>query len=393
MRPSRPPLRADPGWRAVAAAFAFNGLLFGVWASRIPTFKRDFALDPGALGLLLLALAAGAISFFALAGALSERMGPARVTLLCALAYGPALLLLPLAPSLSLLTLALFGFGAVHGAMDVAMNGWAAEVETRLGRPTMSIFHALFSLGAAAGAASGYGAIGAGLPPLAHFALVAIPGAALALALIAPQAPTRAPDPTQTQRPRFRLPSGSLVLVGLIAFAVSVGEGAMADWSAVFLRLVTGTTEAQAALGYAAFSATMVLTRLSGGLLVERFGPVRTARLSGLLAACGLALVILAPGLGTALAGFALTGIGYAVVIPLAFSRAAQDSHMRPGPALASVATLGYGGLLLGPVLVGAIAELGNLRLSFTALALLALVPVPLAAHLRIRSTPAAPAS
>jgi len=260
--------------------------------------------------------------------------------------------------------------------MDVAMNGWAAQVERRMARVTMSIFHALFSLGAGLGAASGFFAARAGLGPEVHFTAAAVIAAALALPVILRGMGHEVVARPDGKAPLFALPSGALILVGLIAFASSVGEGAMADWSAVFLTTVTGTTEAQAALGYAAFSVMMVATRLAGGWLVGRFGPVAVTRGSGAVGALGLGLVVAAPGLSLALVGFGLVGIGYAVMVPLAFSRAANDPVMRPGPALASVATLGYGGMLLGPPVVGFVAQASSLSVAFVALACLALIPV-----------------
>ena len=375
----------DAGWWAVVAAFALNGLLFGAWASRIPAFKEGFGLSPGALGLLLLAMAGGAIIAFPFAGALSERRGVDALTVACAWAYAPALVLLALAPNPLALGAALFVFGALHGAMDVAMNGWGARVEARMDRPVMSVFHAMFSLGAGIGAASGYVAVRTGLGPTGHFCAVALVGGILAL-LTMVRAPSLAEaSGTGVAGPVVALPSGALVLAGTIAFAVSMGEGAMADWSAVFLRVVAGAGEAQAALGYAAFSAAMVLTRLSGGLIVQRLGPVGTMRASGAIAFAGLAL---AAGIGAflpTLLGFAMAGIGYAVVMPLVFSRAANDGTMRPGPAIAGVATLGYGGMLLGPPVMGFVAQVAGLRVAFGMLALLALVAVILAPGLRGR--------
>ena len=388
-RPIRQPSRAlwhDSGWRGVAAAFTLNGFLFGVWASRIPSFKEEFALSQATLGFLLLALAGGAIVSFPFAGGISERLGAARMTVLEAILYCPALVALSLAPNVFLLGAALFVFGALHGSMDVAMNGWAAKVETRMARSTMSIFHAMFSLGAGIGAASGYVAVHLGLAPPAHFILMAVMGGAAALWLMWPERDTTPPQRVASDEPQklFALPHGTLLLVGLVALSIAMGEGAMADWSAVFLQRVVQVSEAQAALGYAAFSATMVLTRLSGGLLVQWFGPVMVTRLSGLIAFLGLVIVIIAPGLTVALLGFSLVGIGYAVIMPLVFSRAANDPDMAPGPAIASVATVAYGGMLLGPPVVGFVAQVAGLKVSFAMLALLALGAVYLAPVLRL---------
>ena len=379
------PLWQDRGWRAVAAAFAFNGLLFGAWAARVPAFQDRFELSPGTLGALLLALACGAIASFPFAGVLSEKKGKERFTLWCAWAYAPALVLLALSPTVYWLGISLFVFGALHGAMDVAMNGWGAQVENRLQRPVMSLFHATFSMGAGIGAASGYAAVEYHLAPERHFFLVALIGGAAALhVMIKAHTETSVAHFSDPISPVFALPSGSLVLVGFIAFCMSMGEGAMADWSAVFLRRVVEASESEAAIGYAVFSIMMVITRLCGSLIINLCGTVGTTRLSGLMAFLGLTIVATVDALPLSLIGFALTGIGYAAIMPLAFSRAANDRHMRPGPAIASVATLGYGGMLLGPPIIGYIAQLTGLRISFGILASLAIAAILLAPFMRI---------
>ena len=376
-------LLAHPEARAVVAAFVVNGFLFGVWASRVPAFRDRFALGAAELGLVLLFLAGGAICAFPLAGALSERIGPHRTTLWAVMAYGPALALIALAPSLPLFCAALFLFGTLHGGMDVAMNDWAAKAEDAVARPVMTTFHATFSVGAGLGAALGYVATRAGLDPAPLFVLAALAGGTAASIVTAAGARVHRHVPSGVGAPVFALPHGSLVLVGLIAFGVAMGEGAMADWSAVFLHDVLGTTEARAALGYAAFSTTMVAVRLLGDRVRARFGPVRTTRASGLIAAVGVGVVMLAGSLPAALLGFALIGVGYAVVIPLVFLRAARDPKVAPGPAIASVATLTYGGMLLGPVAVGLVAAATSLVAAFGVLLALALLTSALAPLLK----------
>lgn len=372
------------GWRAVVAAFMVNGLLFGVWASRVPAFKDRFELEPGMLGLLLLALAAGAITSFPMAGMLSERVGSYRLTLWCTWAYSPALIGLALSSNVVQLGVALFVFGAIHGAMDVAMNGWGAKVEEEIGRSTMPVFHAMFSLGAGLGAASGYVAVSIDMGLIAHFGFVAVAGGAIALAVMhSVQSIKRRASPAKSQQKNIALPSGAFLYLGLIAFSVAMGEGAMADWSAVYLRVESVATEAQTALGFVAFSVTMVLTRLSGAYVIERHGPVMVTRISGIIAFLGLGITTASDEFPVILSGFALVGVGYALVIPLVFSRAANDPIMLPGPAIASVAMLGYGGLLLGPPVVGFIAQLTGLRVSFVFLAVLALLATTLAHHLK----------
>ena len=185
-------------------------------------------------------------------------------------------------------------------------------------------------------------------------------------------------------RQLFALPTGTLFLVGLVAFSVSMGEGAMADWSAVFLRVSLDVTEVQAALGYAVFSVAMVVIRFAGGVLVQRFGAVATTRASTATAFVGLIIAVASSSLTMTLAGFAFVGIGYAVVMPLVFSRAAMDPTMPSGPAIAAVATLGYGGMLLGPPVIGFVAQLTGVQLSFLVLAALALLAFVLASNLKV---------
>lgn len=368
-------------WRAVAAMFILNGALFGIWASRIPAVRDRLGLSHEELGYGLLFMAAGAVCSFPVTGRLTDRFGAVTVTRVIAVLYTASLILLAAADSFAMLAAFLFIFGAFHGSMDVAMNAWAAEVEQAYAKPVMSSFHAMWSLGAGLGALSGYGAVQLQLAVLPHFLLAGGATVALALALSGVRWTSRRVESDGAAI--FALPSGVLVLVGLTAMCGALGEGAVADWSAIFLRDVTGVAESVAALGYAVFSVAMVAVRLLGGLVIALFGPVPVARVSGACAAVGVFLVVSAGGAIGALTGFAMMGVGYAVIMPLAFSRAANDPHVPPGQAIASVATLGYGGLLFGPPLIGLLAGILSLRLAFAVLLPLAVVIVVLAGALR----------
>ncbi|SLN18783.1 MFS transporter [Ruegeria meonggei] len=368
-------------WRAVAAMFILNGALFGIWASRIPAVRDRLDLTHEALGFGLLFMAAGAVCSFPVTGRLTDRFGAVRITRIIAVLYTLSLILLAVADGFWALAGFLFVFGAFHGSMDVAMNAWAAEVEQTYDKPVMSSFHAMWSLGAGLGALSGYGAVQMGLTVMQHFLLTGGVVVALALALSWVRWTSR--RAASSGGAVFALPSGALILVGFAALCGALGEGAVADWSAIFLRDVTGATESVAALGYAVFSVTMVTFRLAGGFVIARFGPVSTARFGGVCAALGVFGVVSTDAAGLALAGFALMGVGYAVIMPLAFSRAANDPHVPPGQAIASVATLGYGGLLIGPPLIGFLAEMLTLRLAFMALLPLAILIILLSGALR----------
>lgn len=372
---------------AVIAMFVLNGALFGLWASRIPTVSAKLSLDPGALGMLLLLMGGGAIAAFPLAGRWVDRHGAATTTVWVAAVHALSILGMGLAPSIGTLALALIFFGATHGAMDVAMNSWAGAVERHLPRPMMSRFHASWSVGAGIGAASGFVAIKLGLPLLAHGAIVIGVVAAICLWLAVPPSKSPmwapAPRPDTPHVPLFTLPKGQLVLVGLIAMCASLGEGAMADWGAIFLMTTTGVTEASAAIGYAVFSVAMVIMRLGGDRVTFHYGPARTARLAGITAAIGAGLAVGIASYPAALVGFVLMGVGYAVIMPLAFSRATSDPILSPGKAVASLATLGYGGLLMGPPVIGFIAEISSIRVGFAVLTALAVLMAALAPALR----------
>lgn len=377
---------------AVLALFLLNGALFGSWAARIPAFKTEFALGPDALGLILLCLAGGAIAAFPLAGRLVDTHGPETLCKWLALAYLAALPLLALAPSAIFLAVTLVYFGACFGAMDVAMNAWGAEVERARARPLLPQLHAVFSLGAGLGAAGAALAVAGGLTPLAHFTLTS---AALGLGSLPfilrggvmpeiAQPQKSPPSVIETDAaPRTILPRGPLVLVGLVAAAAGLSEAAVADWSAVYLTVVTQADPAIAALGFAAFSTTMVIIRLSGGWLVAWRGAVAATRMSGILLALGATLAVTASASSTVLAGFALLGCGAALVMPLAFARAAADADIAPGAAIAQVALVGYGGLLLGPPLIGFIAARSDYPTSFTVLVVLGLAIAVFARALR----------
>lgn len=358
--------------------FALNGALFGIWASRIPAIAEIHHLSHGTLGALLLLMASGAILSFPIAGRLSDRLGAYQITIWSAVAYTLCLFLISVAPNLAALAAALFLFGATHGAMDVAMNSWASEVERQSGKPIMSSFHAMFSLGAGLGAGSGFLAVQSGLSPGPHFlaAGLIIFCATIILGRIGWQSDI-ASRPSKAAM--FAVPKGPLLLVGFVAFCSSLGEGAMADWSAIFLINSTGTSEAVAALGYAVFSIAMVAMRLIGDRIVHRFGALQTARFAGMSALIGSLCAVTFATLPMVLIGFALMGVGYAVVIPLAFSRAANDPNMAPGAAIASVSTLGYGGILLGPPIIGFLAEATSIRMAFLLLSALAIMIILLA--------------
>lgn len=370
---------------AVTAMFFLNGIFFGAWAARIPSIKQALDLSPDTLGILLLMLAFGAILSFPVAGALTDRRGARHVGLWLNYGYALAFVGLALSPNVWTLGMAIFMFGAMHGGMDIAMNAWGAQVETALRRPIMSGLHAGFSLGAGLGAGTGALAAANDIGLETHFIILAAVTVGI-VAWLCHRSVDLKDEATVHQSGFFVLPRGQLILVGLLAFCSALGEGAMADWSAVYMVVVNGATEARAALGYTAFSVTMVAMRFSGGVVIRKLGEVSSARLSGASATGGALLVIFGNSYFASMTGFAFMGLGFALLMPLAFSRAANDPHQPPGAAIAGVATLGYGGMLLGPPVIGFLADNTSFPASFGLIAGLSALVIVLARV--VRKTP-----
>lgn len=341
---------------AVATLFFVNGALTATWVSRIPALQAKHALTHGQLGLALLAMALGAVVSMPLAGAWIARRGSLEPTRWAALSFCLALVGIALAPGAMSFVAVLALTGMIHGALDVAMNAQAVEVERVAGRPIMSSFHALFSAGGLAGATSGAAFAATGAGPMLHFGSVAVL-LAVAVGFVAPLLlPTALPAPASGASTSLR-PAPLLLALGLMAFCTMVGEGAMADWSALYLREIRQSSESVAAMGYAAFSIAMALGRWFGDGLIARIGPVRLARTGGSLATGGMLLALFVPGTWAALLGFAAVGLGLATLVPMIFSAAGRLPGYPPGVALSAVTTLGYLGFLLAPPIIGFVAQ------------------------------------
>lgn len=340
---------------AVLAIFFLNGFGFASWVVRIPAVQEKLGLSEGPLGLALLGAAVGSMISMPLTGWAISRFGSRPVVGTTGLLFVLALPLLAVAPNLFLLVAALLFAGASGGALDVSMNSQAVAVEEGYGRSIMSSFHAAFSFGGLAGAASGgiVASLGLGVTPhlVGVAALTAVPVYAIYRALLPAEV-----DAGEAGEPAFARPTKALAGLGIISFCVLLGEGAMADWSAVYLNGTLGTGAGFAAAGYAAFSLTMAFGRLFGDRLTERFGPARLVRGGGALAAAGLGLALAVGHPYVALVGFACAGAGFSIVFPVALS-AAGRTEGTTGPAIAAVATAGYFGFLVGPPTIGFIAE------------------------------------
>ncbi|MCW3476635.1 MFS transporter [Limobrevibacterium gyesilva] len=354
--------------RATRLVFLLVGIATATWAPLVPDAKLRLGLDDAGLGLVLLGLGGGALAATTLAGLATHRFGGRVVMLAGGFAACATLPALALAPSAALLAAALTLFGAALGAVDIAMNAQAVVVERAAARPLLSGFHGMFSLGGLLGAAGVSVLLLAGVSPAAAAGAVAV----LLAALLLSQARFLLPHLPQAGN-ALVLPRGRLALLGGLCFIAFLAEGAILDWSAVFLRFSRGADVATAGLGYAAFSVTMALTRLCGDALTARAGAVRMLRLGALVAAAGFAAASALPQAWASLLGFAVVGLGLANMVPLLLGAAGRLPGIPAGPAISAAATPGYVGLLLGPALVGFAASRTGLPVALAGLCLLLL--------------------
>lgn len=347
------------GRMAASAVFFGNGFGIGTWAAQLPRFKASLDLSDGQLSLGLLAFSLGAVALMPAIGWAVAVLGSRTTTNAAALCFALALLLPGLAPNLSLFVAAALLAGACNGTLDIAMNTNATVVEKAWGSAIMSSFHAFFSLGGLAGAGvSGLLiALDVGIVPTL---LISCLG--MALLFLAAAFGTLEETDRSTEGHGFAWPRGPVILLAVLAMFCFMVEGAMVDWTAIYLRTVAGASLEAAVAGFAAFSLTMTACRFMGDFAVRRLGRVRTLQLGGLLSALGLALSMILPQPLPASLGFALVGIGLANAVPVLFSTAGQMQGIAPSVGVAMVATLGYGGLLLGSPLIGFGGELFSLR-------------------------------
>jgi MFS family permease len=379
----------------VVVVFFALGAAAGVWAARIPAIKAGLHLSAGTLGLVLLGPAIGSILAMPAAGAVLTVVAPRRVVQLGLLAVAVLLPLTTFADSAFQLFAVLAGWGAGIGTADVAMNIEAAAVQEHLGRTTMSSFHAAYSVGGLAGAGSGAVAAAAAMPDRFNFAVAAVVilvAGAGAAQLFASTPAHRAGEHGGSQhRPASRWPAWSwtLACLAFVAFGSFLAEGAASDWSAVYLHTSLGASAGVAAIGYTVFSLTMVGGRLAGDRLTDRIGPAMLVRVSAGIASVSFLGALLAGRVAAGLLGFALLGAGLSVVVPTVFSAASRLGM--PGPNLAVVTSTGYLGMLIGPALIGGLAEAVGLPAALGTLVAITGLTSILGGAVRARAAPGTP--
>jgi len=411
---------------ATALVFATNGFLLGSWVARLPATRDRLGASAAELGLVLLAPGIGSLLSMPFSGRWCRRFGSRLVVAATTVAASAVLAALAVVPNLVALGAALFVWGAFYGSWDVAMNVHGSAVEQRAGREWMPRYHACWSVGGIAGAGFGALAAKAGVPRVLHFAAVAIACTVLVMVALrsfvedraqgaeatpagepgASQPPDPVPGPPEgeTSRTRDLAPpavhnprrarvlTGRLLLVGVVTLCATTLEGAAADWLALFLTDERGATASLAAFGYAVFAVAMAAGRFSGTAVAERLGRDGAVRAGGLVSFAGVLLTVLGPGLVAAYAGAALWALGVCLVFPAAVS-AGGEAPDRPADAIAAVTTIGYGGFLLGPPLIGLLADQVGLGRALLVLLVLAAGIAALAPAVRSRRPRPAPAS
>lgn len=377
-----PPL-LSPQRLAVSLMFLANGFVVGSWAPKIPEFAARLDLDESALGLMIMFFGIGSLCAMPAVGAMISKNGSRRIMLLVASATVPCLLLVTLAPSIWTAAIALFLMGGLIGGMDVAMNANAVEVEKRQARAIMSSCHGFWSLGGVAGAA-----LGGVLIELYGVHLHAIVASLLTAVAVAIAWPRTLADPPHgaahdagqaspgAPRPNLLTAGAAVWLTGIICLIMMTPEGAVLDWGALYLRQELGADPALSGLAFGAFSAAMALMRFLGDLVRDRFGAVRTFRVSSVLAMIGLSTAGLAQSPAIAIAGFAVAGLGFANTVPIAFSAAGNLPGLPQGLAISMVTFMGYSGILFAPSVIGFIAEHTGFSVIYLALPMFVILPL-----------------
>ncbi|KAA0970358.1 MFS transporter [Aureimonas fodinaquatilis] len=348
--------REQMGTRAM---FLAAGLAMAAWAPLVPFAKARVEISDGSLGLVLLCLGLGSIVAMPLTGVLASKYGCKAVLMVSSIAVAAILPMLALSNDVLTLALSLAFFGAAIGTLDVAVNIQAVMVEKDSGRNMMSGFHGLFSLGGILGAGGVSLLMQAGLSPLYATLTVSL---AVVVLLFASRSGLLAYGNREAEgTPLFVVPKGIVVFIGICCFIVFLGEGAVLDWSALFLITSHGVEPAIAGLGYAAFAVAMTVGRLTGDKIIKTFGSTNVLIFGGVVSAVGFVLAVVSTSQSLAFASFFMVGLGASNIVPVLFTAAGAQTRMPSSLAIAAVTTIGYAGILMGPAAVGGIAQVASL--------------------------------
>ena len=374
-----------PARRGVTLVFFVYGGVLATWVSRLPLIKQELGLNTAELSVALLGSPVGLILATQLASALVRRWTSATVTRWASVAACAAMTLPAFAWSLGSLACALFLLGMSLGTLDIAMNTQGVAIERGYDRPIMSGIHGSYSVGVLAGASVGALAAHFDVDPRVHFVVAAVCLAVLGILgsgpLLGAEADTgsvpddAAADPAR--RPALAH-HPALIALGVIAFCCLFAEGAVDDWSGVYLHEEQGASLGIAPLGAAACGIGMATGRFAGDAVIARLGRPGTLWRASLIAGAGMTLAVFAPAPGVAIAGYGVLGLGVATIVPIAFTMAGNTAGVAPAWAISRVTTLGYVGLFSSPPVIGLVAQATGLAAALAIPAVLLLLVAPL---------------
>lgn len=362
-----------PSRIAVKLIFFINGFIHANMASRFPRIQEIFSINDGTLGFVLLSSSVGALLAMPFTGWLIIRNGSRRITIFSVFLYCIFVPLIPVAPNLAALVVLFFIMGLTAGMLDVSMNSQAVMVEQNHGKPIMTSFHAIFSIGMVAGASCGSLFIKLETTLFVHLSII-VTLSVMSAAWARYHLIHDKPKEKEVDGPAFRLPNAAMVSIGVIAFCCMLGEGAMADWSTNYMKNIAISGDSLAPIGLSAFALAMTLGRFFGDSARLKFGDRKLMVICGLISIAGIALMLSFNNPYSVIFGLFIIGIGLSSIVPIAYSIAGNTKDLPPGVGLAMVTTVGYSGFLFGPPIIGLLANWQTLRIALLFVAILFVV-------------------
>jgi MFS family permease len=371
----------------VAAFFFVSGFGFASWASRIPTLQQKLHLNDAQLGTALFAAPLGLIVTLPITGILLQKYSSRYIMLIGSILYNALLFSLGFVTNNWQFMGVLFLFGISRNMMNIPVNIQAVGVQKLFPKSIISTFHGIWSISGFAAAAVGGWMISKDITPAWHFIMVGI----LSLFVMSfaykhtERYDTKKTEDVNTKTSWFNLPDRALLKIGLIAFACMACEGIMYDWSGIYFQKIVNAPKALIATGYIAFMSASSTGRFLGDWMINKIGTKKVLQGCSCFIALGLSLSISLPYVVPAIIGFILVGLGVSCIIPLTMALAGRSSTRTPGVAIASVSTVSYLGFLLGPPAIGYVAEMANLRWSFSMGVVMSLGMLALVTKMKIK--------
>ncbi|MFY0689033.1 MAG: MFS transporter [Cyclobacteriaceae bacterium] len=373
----------DLDTRTTGMLFALNSFAFGNWVTRIPDIKYALDLSDAELGLALLGAPIGSVLTMPFTNWISSKLKLGRATLIFAVLYSMNLIFLPLASSQWILFGALFVFGATMAVMDVGMNAIAVLVERNHKKHIMSTCHGMWSLGAMIGSA--FGSLILSLEWQVYHHMLVTTGFLLFILLLIMPKVLNFQDESGSKQHFFTFPNGTILILSLIGFFILLSEGAIADWSAVYMREVLSSDVIWIGMAFSGYAGFMAIGRFGGDFIIPKMGKKFVVVTGGILSGITLAIALISANTAITLIGFSLVGLGFSCIVPVIFSAAANEPGFNPASGIAAVSMFGYTGFLAGPPIIGFISDSYGLTSALLMVAGLSLLVALIGAAIKFR--------